>query len=234
MHDSAAGILIITFTFLLAGMVKGVIGMGLPTVAMGLLALVMPPVQAAVLLVGPSLVTNVWQLVAGPSFVALLKRFSAMIREYAEGRPFSRSRKAVLRRRNSRDGQRTAVYILGLTHRSVAHRPASKRSKERRNILCRALFKFRPPRELSKAMTGISMGAAMAIARKFPWAEYRTFVDVGAAQGGLAVQIAMGRRVAPSARLIAYSFYSEAEAELEPAWRKKTGLIRRRSCLRAG
>jgi len=42
-----------------------------------------------------------------------------------------------------------------------------------------------------KAMTGISMGAAMAIARKFPWAEYRTFVDVGAAQGGLAVQIAL-------------------------------------------
>lgn len=79
MHDSAAGVLIITFTFLLAGMLKGVIGMGLPTVAMGLLALVMPPVQAAALLVVPSLVTNVWQLAAGPSFAVLLKRFSAMM-----------------------------------------------------------------------------------------------------------------------------------------------------------
>jgi len=79
MHDSAAAVLIITFTFLLAGIVKGVIGMGLPTVAMGLLALVMPPVQAAALLVVPSLVTNVWQLVAGPSVAALLKRFSTMI-----------------------------------------------------------------------------------------------------------------------------------------------------------
>ncbi|MDO8595597.1 MAG: sulfite exporter TauE/SafE family protein [Sulfuricaulis sp.] len=79
MQDSAAAISIIASTFLLAGMVKGVIGMGLPTVAMGLLALVMPPVQAAALLVVPSLVTNVWQLVAGPSFIALLKRFSTMM-----------------------------------------------------------------------------------------------------------------------------------------------------------
>ncbi len=79
MHDSAAGILVITFTFLLAGMLKGVIGMGLPTVAMGLLALVMPPVQAAALLVVPSMVTNVWQLAAGPSFAVLLKRFSTMM-----------------------------------------------------------------------------------------------------------------------------------------------------------
>lgn len=39
-------------------------------------------------------------------------------------------------------------------------------------------------------MTGISMGAAMAIARKFPWAEYRSFVDVGAAQGAVPVQLA--------------------------------------------
>jgi hypothetical protein len=41
------------------------------------------------------------------------------------------------------------------------------------------------------AMTGISLGAAMAIANKFPWDRYETFVDVGAAQGGLPVQVAM-------------------------------------------
>jgi uncharacterized membrane protein YfcA len=44
----------ITAIFLLAGFVKGVIGLGLPTVAMGLLALVMTPAEAAVLLVVPS------------------------------------------------------------------------------------------------------------------------------------------------------------------------------------
>ena len=40
-------------------------------------------------------------------------------------------------------------------------------------------------------MTGISHGANMTIARAFPWANYRTFVDVGTAQGDLAAQIAL-------------------------------------------
>jgi hypothetical protein len=41
------------------------------------------------------------------------------------------------------------------------------------------------------AMTGISHGANMTIARAFPWKDYRTFVDVGTAQGDLAAQIAL-------------------------------------------
>jgi len=41
------------------------------------------------------------------------------------------------------------------------------------------------------AMTGVSHGANIAIGCKFPWAGYRTFADVGAAQGDLAVQIAL-------------------------------------------
>ena len=57
-------------TFVLAGFVKGVIGLGLPTVAMGLLAIVMTPAQAASLLVVPSLLTNVWQAM-GPALVPL-------------------------------------------------------------------------------------------------------------------------------------------------------------------
>jgi uncharacterized membrane protein YfcA len=65
--------------FLLAGLVKGVIGMGLPTVAMGLLALVLPPGDAAALLVVPSLVTNLWQLFAGPSFTDLAMRLAGMM-----------------------------------------------------------------------------------------------------------------------------------------------------------
>ncbi|PHK95777.1 hypothetical protein CR162_06535 [Pseudoroseomonas rhizosphaerae] len=65
--------------FLLAGLVKGVIGLGLPTVAMGLLGVLMPPAQAAALLVLPSLVTNLWQLLAGPRFGALLRRLGGMM-----------------------------------------------------------------------------------------------------------------------------------------------------------
>jgi uncharacterized membrane protein YfcA len=71
--------LIISAIFLLAGFVKGVIGLGLPTVAIGLLGLVMSPVQAAALLVVPSLVTNAWQLAAGPGLVALLRRLWPML-----------------------------------------------------------------------------------------------------------------------------------------------------------
>ena len=41
------------------------------------------------------------------------------------------------------------------------------------------------------AMTGISHGANMTIARMFPWKDYRTFADVGTAQGDLAAQIAL-------------------------------------------
>lgn len=46
-------------------------------------------------------------------------------------------------------------------------------------------------REFLAAMTGVSRGANLTIARQFPWKDYRTFVDVGTAQGDLAVQIAL-------------------------------------------
>ncbi|MFL1462146.1 sulfite exporter TauE/SafE family protein [Roseococcus sp. DSY-14] len=54
--------MLILGVFLLAGFVKGVIGLGLPTVAMGLLTLAMAPAEAAALLVLPSLVTNLVQV----------------------------------------------------------------------------------------------------------------------------------------------------------------------------
>jgi Dimerisation domain/O-methyltransferase domain len=41
-----------------------------------------------------------------------------------------------------------------------------------------------------QAMTGISLGTAQAIAQKFPWGQYRTFVDVGCAQGCGSVHVA--------------------------------------------
>jgi len=76
--DHAALILGVTACFLLAGAVKGVIGIGLPVVAMGLLGLIMPTVQAAALLVLPSFVTNVWQMVAGPSLLPIVRRLFTM------------------------------------------------------------------------------------------------------------------------------------------------------------
>jgi hypothetical protein len=41
------------------------------------------------------------------------------------------------------------------------------------------------------AMTGLSHGANLAIARSFPWKDYRTYADIGTAQGDLAAQIAL-------------------------------------------
>ena len=46
-------------------------------------------------------------------------------------------------------------------------------------------------KEFLGAMSGVSRGANQVIARRFPWANYETFVDVGTAQGDLAVQIAL-------------------------------------------
>ncbi len=42
-----------------------------------------------------------------------------------------------------------------------------------------------------RAMTGISRGANMAIAARFPWADYKTVTDAGPAQGDLLVQVAL-------------------------------------------
>jgi len=53
---------------------------------------------------------------------------------------------------------------------------------------------YRDPQRLGqflRAMTGLSAGAALAIARQFPWERYRTFVDVGCAEGCLPVQVAL-------------------------------------------
>jgi uncharacterized protein len=74
--------LVLIFTiavFALAGFVKGVIGLGLPTISMGLLVLAMTPVQAAALLIVPSLVTNIWQMLAGRRFRACVTRLWPMM-----------------------------------------------------------------------------------------------------------------------------------------------------------
>lgn len=69
----------IALIFLPAGLVKGVIGLGLPTIGMGLLALLMPPAEAAALLALPSLVTNVWQMLAGRRLSSIARRLGPMM-----------------------------------------------------------------------------------------------------------------------------------------------------------
>ena len=70
---------VVGLTFMLAGMVKGVIGMGLPTVAMSVLGLFMGTPEAVALLAVPTLVTNTWQLVGGPRFGELLRRLAPLL-----------------------------------------------------------------------------------------------------------------------------------------------------------
>ncbi|CAM3526375.1 sulfite exporter TauE/SafE family protein [Bordetella flabilis] len=74
-RDGGTGlILLVAASFCVAGLVKGVIGLGLPTVSIGLLSVAMAPPQAAALLIIPSMVTNVWQLAVGGRFLYLMRR----------------------------------------------------------------------------------------------------------------------------------------------------------------
>jgi uncharacterized membrane protein YfcA len=67
-------LLLIAAAFLLAGFIKGVIGLGLPTVSMGLLAVTMPPAQALAIVIVPAIVTNIWQTFVGPYLRDITRR----------------------------------------------------------------------------------------------------------------------------------------------------------------
>jgi len=72
MHDSL--LILIAAAFLAAGFVKGVIGLGLPTVSMGLLAVSMPTAQAIAIVIVPAIVTNIWQTFGGPYLRDIVRR----------------------------------------------------------------------------------------------------------------------------------------------------------------
>ena len=74
-----ASLLLIALSLFCGGWVKGVFGMGLPTVALGLLSLSMPPVEAATLIVIPTLATNAWQFMSGPEPLAVTSRFTILL-----------------------------------------------------------------------------------------------------------------------------------------------------------
>lgn len=77
--DTPWAIVLVAATFFVAGMVKGVTGMGLPTVAMAILGAILSPVSAAALLLAPSFVTNGWQLFTRPGLAMLLRRLWPMM-----------------------------------------------------------------------------------------------------------------------------------------------------------
>jgi uncharacterized membrane protein YfcA len=67
-------LIVIAAVFVLAGFVKGAIGLGLPTVAIGLLAVSMPPARALAIVIVPAIVTNVWQTFVGPYLRDIIRR----------------------------------------------------------------------------------------------------------------------------------------------------------------
>src|SRR6201996_5937121 len=74
MSESQPFLFFIAAVFMLAGFVKGVVGLGLPTVSMGLLAVTMAPSQALAIVIVPAVVTNIWQTFVGSYLRDILRR----------------------------------------------------------------------------------------------------------------------------------------------------------------
>ena len=70
--------LVVAGAFIVAGIAKGAIGMGLPPIALALMTFAVPLEDALALMVVPSMATNIWQAIYGRGFVRLLRRFWAM------------------------------------------------------------------------------------------------------------------------------------------------------------
>lgn len=77
--DEMIEVLFVGAALMMAGFVKGLVGLGLPPIAMGLLVLMMRPVEAAAIMVVPALLTNLWQGIGGPALRTLLARFWPML-----------------------------------------------------------------------------------------------------------------------------------------------------------
>lgn len=87
---------VVGVAFIVAGLVKGAAGMGLPPTAIALMSLVLPLPEALALMTVPTLFTNVWQAIYGGHFRAMLRRFWLMGMMMALGVLFAaRSLKAI-------------------------------------------------------------------------------------------------------------------------------------------
>ncbi len=133
-----------------------------------------------------------------------------------------RPQEALVHRRHARDGQPPALPLLGPPDRGAPYRRPQNEVKTGGPGLFETLYAD-PARlkEFLTAMTGLSHGANLTIARAFPWKEYKTFVDVGTAQGDLAVQIALANPHLQAARGLDL-------AEVAPIFEEYTAGDRRR------
>ena len=64
--------------FIVAGIAKGAIGMGMPPIAIGIMSFALPLESAVAIMIAPTMVTNVWQAVYGGGFGPLMRRFGTM------------------------------------------------------------------------------------------------------------------------------------------------------------
>ncbi|MEI6204247.1 MAG: hypothetical protein WCP68_20050, partial [Enhydrobacter sp.] len=71
-------ILVIAVAFVIAGVAKGAIGMGMPPIAIGIMTFALPLDQSLAIMVLPTMVTNIWQAIYGGGFVRLMRRFWPM------------------------------------------------------------------------------------------------------------------------------------------------------------
>ncbi|MGI9521348.1 MAG: sulfite exporter TauE/SafE family protein [Hyphomicrobiaceae bacterium] len=76
---TAETLCLVAVTFFVAGCVKGVVGLGLPTVTLAVLTATLGLKPAMGLLIAPSLVTNAWQAVVGSSFWMLMRRLAWLL-----------------------------------------------------------------------------------------------------------------------------------------------------------
>ncbi len=63
-----------TIAFLLAGLVKGILGFGFPIIALVVLTLIIGLLDALAIIIVPTLATNIWQALSGTHLAAILNR----------------------------------------------------------------------------------------------------------------------------------------------------------------
>lgn len=71
-------VLVTALAFVVAGVAKGAIGIGLPPIVIGIMSFAVPLESTIAIMVVPSMVTNVWQAIYGGNFLRLLLRFRTM------------------------------------------------------------------------------------------------------------------------------------------------------------
>ncbi|HSH99470.1 MAG TPA: sulfite exporter TauE/SafE family protein [Reyranella sp.] len=69
---------LIAVAFVIAGVAKGAIGMGMPPIAIGLMSFAVPLESAIAIMVVPTMITNIWQAIYGGGIRPLLRRFGTM------------------------------------------------------------------------------------------------------------------------------------------------------------